>query len=77
MRRGYAMGEQRDRRRAYIQVVAESTNSRNMPIIDNHEPLDLNPVPDGEKIAEMACTCVFAVVAVIIIIGIVLMLIAR
>jgi hypothetical protein len=27
---------------------------------------DLNPVPDGEKTAEMACTCVFVVVMTII-----------
>jgi hypothetical protein len=38
---------------------------------------DLNPVPDGEKTAEMACACVFALVAAIIIISIVVMWLAR
>jgi hypothetical protein len=38
---------------------------------------DLNPVPDSEKTAEMACTCVFGVVAAIVVIGLLLMLITR
>ncbi len=42
-----------------------------------NDPPDLNPVPDGEKTAELACACVFALVAAIIALALVLMLIAR
>ncbi len=38
---------------------------------------DLNPVPDGEKIAEMACTCVFVVVMTIIGLSIAIMMLLR
>jgi len=38
---------------------------------------DLNPVSDGEKVFEMACTCVLAVIAAVVVIAIVLRLAVR
>lgn len=38
---------------------------------------DLNPTPDGEEVAEMACTCVLMLVASVIAISIVAMLVCH